>query len=118
MVEFALVLPLLLLLLCGIIDFGWIFGNQLMADNACREAARFTAIHYYDSSTDDDLAIAAQIVSDKASYLDSIVTMTVSAFGDVTVRVSGKIDVLTPFLSAAFPDGKCTINAESVMRLE
>jgi uncharacterized protein (UPF0333 family) len=28
MVEFALIVPLLILLLCGIIDFGWIFGNQ------------------------------------------------------------------------------------------
>ena len=27
-VEFALVVPILLTLLCGIIDFGWIYSNQ------------------------------------------------------------------------------------------
>lgn len=29
MVEFALILPIFLLILCGIIDFGWLFYNQL-----------------------------------------------------------------------------------------
>ena len=29
MVEFALILPVFLLILCGIIDFGWLFYNQL-----------------------------------------------------------------------------------------
>ena len=33
-VEFALVLPLLLTLLCGVIDFGWIYSNQYSVENA------------------------------------------------------------------------------------
>lgn len=33
-VEFALVLPLLLTLLCGVIDFGWIYSNQYRVENA------------------------------------------------------------------------------------
>ena len=28
LVEFAIVLPILLTLLCGVIDFGWIYSNQ------------------------------------------------------------------------------------------
>lgn len=38
--EFALVLPLLLLLLFGIIEFGIILFDQAMLTNACREGAR------------------------------------------------------------------------------
>jgi len=40
MVETALVLPLFLLILCGIIDYGWIFSNQLMLNNSSRDGAR------------------------------------------------------------------------------
>lgn len=39
-VEFALVLPLLLLLLFGIIEFGIILFDKAMLTNACREGAR------------------------------------------------------------------------------
>jgi Flp pilus assembly protein TadG len=39
-VEFALVLPLLMLLLMGIIEFGLLFYNQQVLTNASREGAR------------------------------------------------------------------------------
>jgi Flp pilus assembly protein TadG len=41
MVEFALVLPLLLLIVFGIIEFGIIFFNQQVITNASREGARY-----------------------------------------------------------------------------
>lgn len=43
-VEFALVLPLLLLILLGIFEFGRLFNIQLVTSNAAREAARVMAI--------------------------------------------------------------------------
>ena len=120
MVEFALLLPLLLLILSGIINFGWIFGNQLLANNAVREAARYTAIHYYDSSTDDDGAVAAGIVAARAPTLVSpIVTISKSASNDsITVNISSSVNLLTPLMSALFPDGQCSVTAQCSMRLE
>lgn len=119
MVEFALVLPVLLLILCAIVDFGWIFGNQLLADSACKEATRYTAIHYYDSSTDNDQSIAAGIVTARAPTLVSpSVTITPSAGDSITVKVTSQINVITPLISLLFPDGKYTITAQCVMRLE
>jgi len=43
-VEFALILIPLLVLLLGIIEFGYIFNQQLTVTNAAREGARVLAI--------------------------------------------------------------------------
>jgi Flp pilus assembly protein TadG len=43
-VEFALVLPVLIVLVLGIIEFGRIFNVQVSITNAAREAARTMAI--------------------------------------------------------------------------
>lgn len=39
-IEFALVLPILLILLLGMMDYGWYFFCQLTVTNAAREGAR------------------------------------------------------------------------------
>ena len=48
MVEFALVLPILLILLFGIIDFGLYFYNDLQLTQAARDAARYASVHNID----------------------------------------------------------------------
>jgi Flp pilus assembly protein TadG len=118
LVEFALILPLLLILLCGIIDFGWIFRCQLTADSAAREAARYTAIHYYDSSTDNDAVIAQTIVESYAPTL-AYPTVTLAKSSDaITVTITSQADILTPLIAAFFQDGKVSLTARCTMRLE
>jgi hypothetical protein len=48
LVEFALILPLLLVLMLGIIDFGRLFFIYSEVSNAVREAIRFSAVNPYD----------------------------------------------------------------------
>ncbi len=43
LVEFAFVLPILLLIMLGIVQLGWIFTSQIGLTNGIREAARFAA---------------------------------------------------------------------------
>ena len=43
LVEFALVAPILLMIMLSIIQLGWIFSTQIGLTNAIREAARFAA---------------------------------------------------------------------------
>jgi hypothetical protein len=48
-VEFAIVLPLLAILLFGIIEFGFIIYNKAMITNASREGARIGIVYRIDS---------------------------------------------------------------------
>jgi Flp pilus assembly protein TadG len=50
LVEFALVLPLFLLLLCGVLDFGFMLYSRMTVINASREGARL-AVTAADPST-------------------------------------------------------------------
>ena len=50
LVEFALVLTPLLLLLMGVIQFGFIFNSYITVSTAAREAAREGSIYVYDRS--------------------------------------------------------------------
>ncbi len=43
-VEFALVTPLLLMLVMGILDFGWMIMKANLVNNAARDAARVASL--------------------------------------------------------------------------
>lgn len=49
-VEFALLLPVLMYILMGIIQFGFIFAAYLTINNAVREGARWGTIYVYDNN--------------------------------------------------------------------
>lgn len=50
LVEFALLLPILMYILMGIMQFGLIFAVYLTLNNAVREGARWASIYVYDNS--------------------------------------------------------------------
>lgn len=59
-VEMAVLLPLLLLILIGTMEFGRVFNVQNSLTQAAREGARHGAIHYNDGSMDvEGTALAA-----------------------------------------------------------
>jgi Flp pilus assembly protein TadG len=123
MVEFALVLIPLLMILGGIIDFGWVFHQQVMANNASREAARHIAVHYnIDSMTTTTVNTAANTVTNNSipDYIsfapptvgDGIVIST----DDVSVTVDWETTTFMPFFSKLI--GTITIDSTTVMKLE
>lgn len=57
-VEFALLLPILVALLLGIIEFGLAFNSQLQVTNAAREGAR-AAVVWTPASTASSATVAA-----------------------------------------------------------
>ena len=66
-VEFALVLPLLLMLVLGAIDWGWYFYAREVVTNAAREGARTGSVSAVGS---DDATSAAS--SAASTYLSSL----------------------------------------------
>ena len=63
MVEFAIVLPLLLMLLMGIIEFGRAYNTQISIQAAAREGARELALHKSSSDVDARVRAAAPSVT-------------------------------------------------------
>lgn len=66
-VEFALILPLFLGLLFSIIEFGFIFRNLMIVQQACREGARAAAVGK--STTDVNAAIIGSLADLSAARL-------------------------------------------------
>lgn len=50
LVEFILVVPILVMLVFGIINFGIVFGQVLSLNNSARDAARFAVVRQIDNS--------------------------------------------------------------------
>ena len=106
MVEFALVLPLLLLILCGILDFGWLFYNQFNVDNTARQAARTICTECADRDFNDTVDDAVEIVRDQIYNEDTLpetggVTLMLSACltFDTTLPLWSKSSTVTPPVS-------------------
>jgi Flp pilus assembly protein TadG len=73
MVEFAVVAPLLFLLLFGIIDFGWAFSQNLDVKHAAREGARLAAVNAASGTDPDDRldALIAEIRARSTELVDA-----------------------------------------------
>jgi Flp pilus assembly protein TadG len=93
LVEFAIILPILLLLLLGILQFGVVFNNYIQVTSAAREGARKAAVSRTLGTTGATSAArtAAKSASPGLHLSDSQITVTPSnAFAqgsDVTVTV-------------------------------
>jgi Flp pilus assembly protein TadG len=123
-VEFALILPILLVLVLGIAEMGRAFNIQVSLSEAAREAARYAAIHNSDSGYSHANAQSAGVAAAPSVGLGtSNVGMTFSTGS--TCSTSGNavatVSYTTPWMSG-FPalipgmPANLTIQAKGVMR--
>lgn len=101
-VEFALVVPLLVVLVFGLIDFGVIFAQQLSLNNAVRQGARAAVV-----AGNTAQQTCAQVVSGVRGAAGQTIAMDTSAIS-VTVRrqsADGSTISTTPCGSGANPSG-------------
>jgi Flp pilus assembly protein TadG len=102
MVEFALVLPLLAMLLFGIIQFGIVFNNYLDLTDATRAGARKAAVSRNTSDPSGPAGVATQAVINSAGDLTLTSTnVTVQTTGSDGVNAWGAGDDVT--VTASYP---------------
>ncbi len=116
-VEFALVLPILLLLLCGIIDFGWLYYNQITLNNASREGARYAVIHY-DPSIDWKDAAESRIMASMVGVENAVAFVSDPQGQQITAMVTADVPILTGFTSTIVGSKTLRLHAKCTMRLE
>ena len=116
LVEFALVLPLLVLLLFGIIDFGRIFHAYLTLDHAGREAARIASIGKNDTDVRQAAVDDAVSIGLTEGRVDVSPTGTRTSGTKVSITITYPIDFLTPVIGEIV--GSITLSDTTVMRVE
>lgn len=89
LIEFALILPVLLLLVLGMLEYGWMLNAKITVTGAAREGARASSVVGIDNSGDVyDVATEAANRYMGTSVLGSDdVTVTVTS-ENVTVTIS------------------------------
>ncbi|HEX3012460.1 MAG TPA: TadE/TadG family type IV pilus assembly protein [Syntrophomonadaceae bacterium] len=121
LVEMALVLPLLLVIFMGMIEFGRVFGSFLVINNLAREGARYGAVGHTDTE------IKNIIITERA-YLDAAkMTIIISpppeppenrGVGNaLEVQVNYSLPLITPIISELLPN-PFPLSAQCFMRIE
>jgi Flp pilus assembly protein TadG len=121
-VEFALILPVLVLLIFAIVDFGRMLSTKIAVTEAAREGARAAAVAGPDEAADRVNRLLAQ--------LGDGVTPTITGCGadgsgpdnnpaggdrtDATVTVTYRFSFVTP-VGLLFPEDHVDLVAEGVM---
>jgi Flp pilus assembly protein TadG len=128
-VEFALVMPLFLALVFGVIDFGYMINRDTMVNNASREGARAGALHP-DQATIVSAVTTAMAAGGLALTIPSTITCrnpdntTNCVFptdakpgGTVIVKVEYQHQWITPVGSTIKPGG-IRLTKTTEMRIE
>ena len=119
-VELALTIPILMMILCGIIDFGWFYSNQLSASFCSREGARYGVVNPSSAYN-----IQQRVIATAPSYMVGNMTVNVvfsnpvsPRTGDVSVEVVRPVQALTP-IAGIFTSGQAVnIKSKCVMKVE
>jgi len=142
LVEFALALPLLLVVLAGIVDFGMTFQRYELLANAAREGARMATLPGYGNQTTVDARVRAYVAAGlgtttatlgrsmpagSVTLANTVLTVPLAGGGtkdmqmaNVTVTYRHNFLLLGPILSLINKTwgGTITLTATSQMRVE
>ena len=115
LVEFALVAPLLILLVFGIIEFSWVFAQNLNIRHGAREAARLAAV---DHTPLADVCGRMDIVSGASISFSGTDLNSDSAFGpgdEVEAVATAPVQPITGMFNSWLP---ATLSSTVAIRVE
>ena len=129
LVEFAMVMPFLLILLIGIVEFSWTLANNIDVKQGAREGARITAVDFPDTGgSPTNGVLAAEICNRMDLVNDPATTITwlsndldgngqIEVGDGVNVTVSTPHKTLTGFMDWAF-GGLTSLDSTVEIRIE
>jgi hypothetical protein len=138
LVELAILLPIMLLLLMAVIEFGWLFHGYIIVTAAAREGARTAVVLAPDADVEASVESAADTVfgpeditlvnnsqfsSQSPSAGELLLTIVPDNPDDrdsgteVETKLKGALGLLTPLMQAFLPD-PFPITGAASMRVE
>jgi Flp pilus assembly protein TadG len=129
LVEFAVLAPLLILLLFGIIEFAWLFSQNLDARHGAREGARIAAVDEFVDTDSSGAVSPAETAQQVCTRMDSaaisgaggtLITTTrtgTTVGSDITVTVDSPPQSLTGLFTSFIPS-TLRLVATTTIRLE
>lgn len=118
LIEFAIIMPILLMFVMGILQFGMMLNSYLTIENASREGARAGIIG------SSDIEIRDLIIVTSPSLNPENLTVTITPdeasrkSGDtLTVNVTYSYKLIVPIISSFFNDG-VVLRGQTSMRIE
>lgn len=118
LVEFALIAPLLLALLLGIVDFGWLLAQQQDVRYGAREASRLATVNTGSTASMTTAACDAMDIASGASIVWNTGGGGTGDTGSVDVTISvGSLTGFSslPFVGVIYPS---TLTSSVEFRLE
>jgi hypothetical protein len=114
LIEFAIIAPVLMLILLAILDFGRAIYAYSVVANAAREGARYGIIH-----RDDEAAIRCRVedtaVALDRSQLTIVVTLPTEEQSTVEVEVTYLFKLITPLVAEAIGSGSVPLRSTASM---
>lgn len=118
LVEFSIILPLLLLVVMGIVEFGMMLNSYLTINNAAREGARYGIIG------NSNAEIQSIITSTSPSLNSAYLTITITpadgsriSGNTLTVKLTYNYKLTVPIISGILGNS-VQLNAQTSMRIE
>lgn len=113
LLEFAIILPVLLIILAGVLDIGRLYFSYVAVTDAASEGVAYAATH----PTNESLILArardaSNITADQSEIVFQCPTCPTVGSGDtVTVTVTYSFTLATPIVNAIVPGGVVPLRA-------
>ena len=118
LVEFALVLPVLLILVLGSIDVGWLLYAKISTASAAREAARAVAVLDATEYAGFQGIADAKMTAVPGTEIVNVEPKVYTEGAQVTVTVTTNVSPLVGFLPTSIIPNSVNIESQVSMRLE
>jgi len=116
MTEFALILPIFMVIVAGLLGFGRVFFYWIQANHVANETARWAIV---DRNPYAPTSLQVAAANSSSAEFDSNTTVCITLQGDQDLGAPLKVTVAKPFTFVPILGiGKIKIQASSTMRIE